>query len=327
MHEDAAEAESAPVCTLALPLQVSACVPTACVLPPALSRQACHPPRPPPHPPPPSASLCLWTGGVPAPCGVNMTRKCAPRDRGVAPPAGPSAKRTRARRVLHTGAASIALSVRAFFQREFVTGRATKRRQVAESTAEATVLSLSDNTHHTESGCGEMPADGAPETQHSIRRVPHEELARVRPAIDQQYRIPLLPTLNSTLKLLNVGGSAHALVWLLQCISRVPPRGAPRECAIPNWRRTVERLVLHRLRLHRPFRGKGNGQALCAAKSLRPGLLFVQFGINRSIQCSAVLPARFFGYFGATRVHCKTQCYRLCAPPSCLNEITVRSCS
>ena len=104
-----------------------------------------------------------------------------------------------------------------------------------------------------------------------------------------------------------VGGSAHALVWLLQCISRVPPRGAPGECAIPNWRRTVERLVLHRLRLHRPFRGKGNGQALCAAKSLRPGLLFVQFGINRCIQCSAVVPARFFGYFGPIRVHCKTQ--------------------
>ena len=84
----------------------------------------------------------------------------------------------------------------------------------------------------------------------------------------------------------DVGGSAHALVWLLQCISRVPPRGAPGECAIPDWRRTVERLVLLRLRLHRPFRGKGNGKALCAAKSLRPGLLFVQFGINRSIQCS-----------------------------------------
>ena len=104
-----------------------------------------------------------------------------------------------------------------------------------------------------------------------------------------------------------VGGSAHALVWLLQCVSRVPPRGAPGECAIPDWRRTVERLVLLRLRLHRPFRAKGNGKALCAAKSLRPGLLFVQFGINRSIQCSAVLPARFFGYCRAIRVHCKNQ--------------------
>jgi len=104
-----------------------------------------------------------------------------------------------------------------------------------------------------------------------------------------------------------VGSSAHALVWLLQCISRVPPRGAPGECAISDWRRTVERLVLHRLRLHRPFRGKGNGQALCAAKTRRPGPLFVQFRINRSIQCSAVLPARFFGYFKAIRVHCKNQ--------------------
>jgi len=83
-----------------------------------------------------------------------------------------------------------------------------------------------------------------------------------------------------------VGGSAHALVWSLQCISSAPPRGAPGECAIPDWRRTVDRLVLHRLRLHRPFEGKGNGKALCPAKSQRPGLLFVQFGINRSIQGS-----------------------------------------
>jgi len=76
-----------------------------------------------------------------------MTRKRAPRDRDVAPSAGPSAKRTRALRVLHTGAASIALSVRAFFQREFVTGRATKCRQVAKRTSEATVLSLSGMKH------------------------------------------------------------------------------------------------------------------------------------------------------------------------------------
>ena len=161
------------------------------------------PPRPPLPLPAPSASICLWAGGVPAPCGVNMTRKRAPRARGVAPPAGPSAKRTRALRVLHTGAASIVLCVRAFFQREFVTGRATKRRQVAERTAEATGLSLSVITHLTESGCGELPADGAPETRHSNRRVPPEELARVRPAIYQQYRIPMLPTLDSTLEFLN----------------------------------------------------------------------------------------------------------------------------
>jgi len=83
-----------------------------------------------------------------------------------------------------------------------------------------------------------------------------------------------------------VGGSAHALVWSLLCISSALPRGAPGECAIPDWRRTVDRLVLHRLRLHRPFEGKGNGKALCAAKSQRPGLLFVQFGISWSIQGS-----------------------------------------
>jgi len=67
-----------------------------------------------------------------------MTRKRAPRDRDVAPPAGPSAKRTRSLRVSHTGAGSIVLSFRGSFQREFVTGRATKCRQVAERTAEAT---------------------------------------------------------------------------------------------------------------------------------------------------------------------------------------------
>jgi len=43
-----------------------------------------------------------------------------------------------------------------------------------------------------------------------------------------------------------VGGSANALVWLLWCISRAPPRGAPREWAIPDCRRTVDRLVLPR---------------------------------------------------------------------------------
>jgi len=90
-----------------------------------------------------------------------MTRKRAPRERGLAPPAGPSVKRTRALRILHTGAPSILLCVRAFLQREFVTGRATKLRQVAERTAEATGLSLSIVTHHNKSGCDELPADGA----------------------------------------------------------------------------------------------------------------------------------------------------------------------
>jgi len=83
-----------------------------------------------------------------------------------------------------------------------------------------------------------------------------------------------------------VGGSAHVLVWLLPCVSRATQHGASENCAISVWRRTVDRLVLHRLRLHRPFRGKGNGKAPCAAKSQRPGLLFLQFGINWSIQCS-----------------------------------------
>ena len=148
-----------------------------------------------------------------------MTRKRSPRDRGVAPPAGPSAKRTRELRVLRTGAASIVLCVRAFFQRDFVTGRATKRRQVEERTADATGLSRSDITYLTESGCGELPDDVAPESRHSSRRVPPEELASVRPAIYQQYRIPILPTLDSTLELLNApedaaggaGGAAESV--------------------------------------------------------------------------------------------------------------------
>jgi len=140
---------------------------------------------------------------VPVPRGVRMTRKRAPRERGVAPPAGRSAKRTRALRVLHTGASSILLCVRAFFQSEFVTGRAIKRRQVAERTAEAMGLILSVITHLTESGCDELPDDGAPETRLSNRRVPAKELARVRPAIYEQYQIPMLPTLDSTLEHLN----------------------------------------------------------------------------------------------------------------------------
>jgi len=38
----------------------------------------------------------------------------------------------------------------------------------------------------TVSRCDELPADGAPETRHSSRRVPPEELARVRHAIYEQ---------------------------------------------------------------------------------------------------------------------------------------------
>jgi len=128
-----------------------------------------------------------------------MTRKRAPRERGAAPPAGRSAKRTRALCVLHTGAASTELCVRALFQREYFTGRAIKRRKVAERTAEATVLSLSVITHLTDSGCDELPAGDAPETHHSNRRVSSEELARLQPAIYEQYLIPTLPTFDSTL--------------------------------------------------------------------------------------------------------------------------------
>jgi len=80
-----------------------------------------------------------------------------------------------------------------------------------------------------------------------------------------------------------VGGSANVLVRLLQSVSRAPPHGAPGQCAISGWRRTVDRLVLPRFRLHRPFRGKVNGKALRVAKSQRRGLLFRKFGMNPSI--------------------------------------------
>ena len=80
-----------------------------------------------------------------------------------------------------------------------------------------------------------------------------------------------------------VGGSANVLVRLLQGVSRAPPHGAPGQCAIPGWRRTVDRLVLPNFRLHRPFRGEVNGKALCAAKSQRSGLLYFKLGLNPSI--------------------------------------------
>ena len=78
----------------------------------------------------------------------------------MAPPAGRSPQRNRALRILHTDGASILVRVRAVFQRVFVSGRATKRRQVPERTAEATGLSLSVITHPAESGCDELPVEG-----------------------------------------------------------------------------------------------------------------------------------------------------------------------
>jgi len=73
----------------------------------------------------------------------------------------------------------------------------------------------------------------------------------------------------------NVGGSAHALVWILQRIARAPPHGASGDCAIPACRSIVERLAFTILRLQRPFRGEGNAKVLCAAKSQHSRLLFL----------------------------------------------------
>jgi len=92
-----------------------------------------------------------------------------------------------------------------------------------------------------------------------------------------------IPAITAALVPRIVGGSANVLVRLLQCASRAPPHGAPGQCAIQGWRRTVDRLVLPRVRLHRPFCGKVNGKALCAAKSQRCGLLSLKFGMKPSI--------------------------------------------
>lgn len=81
----------------------------------------------------------------------------------------------------------------------------------------------------------------------------------------------------------SAGGSANALVWLLQCISRAPPHGAPGESAIQDWRRTVDRMVGPKVGQHLLFRRKVKEKSLHAAKSQLPGLFLTEFGLTRSI--------------------------------------------
>lgn len=125
-----------------------------------------------------------------------------PRGRAIAAPGG--GKRARALRSIHAGTAAVVLSVRAFFEREMRNRRAELRDRPAERTALATGLSTASvsrvcNDVHRAA----LPGEGATETRRSARRVPAEELARLREAIYSQYHNRTLPTLDSTLEVLS----------------------------------------------------------------------------------------------------------------------------
>jgi len=79
-----------------------------------------------------------------------------------------------------------------------------------------------------------------------------------------------------------VGVSANVLVRLLQCVSNAPPQGAPGQCAIPGSRWTVDRLLLPRDRLHRPFRGKFREKRCVRPSPRGVGYLSSNLGWNRA---------------------------------------------
>jgi len=110
------------------------------------------------------------------------------------------AKRRRFARAIHTEAAASVLAVRAYFGKESGARKSFNLFRPAQRTAEATgmcpvSITRSDNEEYAAS----LPEDGTPETHCSSRRVPQEELVRVRKTILAQYNIPTFPTLDSIL--------------------------------------------------------------------------------------------------------------------------------
>jgi len=96
------------------------------------------------------------------------------------------------------------LTLRAYFDTEAAARKSFNLFRPAQRMAKATGLSpASISRLATEEYAANRPKDGTPETRRSSRRVPQEELARVRKAIYAQYHIPMLPTLDSTLAYLN----------------------------------------------------------------------------------------------------------------------------
>ena len=101
-------------------------------------------------------------------------------------------------------AATIVLTLRAYFNKEAAACKSFNLFRPAQCTAEATGLSPAFISRlANEEYVATRPEDGTLETRRSSRRVPQEELARVSKAIYAQYHIPMLPTLDSTLAYLN----------------------------------------------------------------------------------------------------------------------------
>lgn len=126
--------------------------------------------------------------------------------------------RARAVRAIHGGTAAAVMSVRAFFERKRLHRRAILRDRPAERTAEATRLSLrsvsrmADDEHRAG-----LPPDGIRERRDAPKRVPADELVRVREAIYAQYHSRSLPTLDSTLLHLSApdaGVDGHGGGWV-----------------------------------------------------------------------------------------------------------------
>jgi len=89
------------------------------------------------------------------------------------------------------------------FEREMADSRRILLKEPAECAAVATRVSRRTVKRVIASGAAEPthPA-GTPERQKSLRRNPREEYARVRGAVNEQYRDKKLPRLDSTLQLL-----------------------------------------------------------------------------------------------------------------------------
>ena len=150
-----------------------------------------------PRPPPSIATSSVWASPS------TTSRAAMRRTRAVSSAASTCAKRTHVMRTIHGGVARMVLSFKAHLTRERNEGRTLLLSRVVEHTAAATELSVSAITHLTEDGCAALPADGTPVTLSSQSCVPEKELARIREVIYKQYHILILPTLDSTLKLLN----------------------------------------------------------------------------------------------------------------------------
>lgn len=96
-------------------------------------------------------------------------------------------------------------NVRAFFERERRAGRASGLSRPAERTARATGVAEATVTRVARDGyANKLPPSGTPQTRHGGRRIPPEELARVRQAVYAQYKNRTIPTLDSILAYLSV---------------------------------------------------------------------------------------------------------------------------